>query len=39
MVVQRRDGDGELQDAVYDLTFAFVFHAFRPEGTLHKLEN
>lgn len=35
VVVQRRGAD-ELQDAPYDVTFAFVFHAFRPGGTLHK---
>ncbi len=35
VVVQRRDSGGEWQDEAYDLTFAFVFHAFRPEGTLH----
>jgi len=34
VVVQRRGGDG-LEDVAYDLTFAFVFHAFRPDGTLH----
>jgi len=33
-VVQRRSGVG-LDDVAYDLTFAFVFHAFRPDGTLH----
>ena len=35
VVVQRRGAEGALEDVVYDLTFAFVFHAFRPEGTLH----
>lgn len=35
VVVQRRKANGEMEDVVYDLTFAFVFHAFRPEGTLH----
>lgn len=35
VVVQRRNAAGELEDTVYDLTFAFVFHAFRPEGTIH----
>lgn len=34
VVVQRRTGDG-LADAVHDLTFAFVFHAFVPGGTIH----
>ena len=36
VVVQRRDTSGAWQDAVYDLTFAFVFHAFRPEGRIHQ---
>jgi len=35
IVIQRRTPAG-LVDAVHDLTFAFVFHAFRPGGTLHK---
>ncbi len=35
VVVQRRTAKG-MVDAVHDLTFAFVFHAFRPGGTLHK---
>ena len=35
VVVQRRSDEGP-QDVVYDLTFAFVFHAFRPEGVIHK---
>jgi hypothetical protein len=34
VVVQRLGGDGP-QDVAYDVTFAFVFHAFRPDGTLH----
>ncbi len=34
VVVQRKTGDG-LQDEVYDVTFAFAFHAFFPEGKLH----
>jgi hypothetical protein len=34
VVVQRRAPDATLEDAVYDLTFAFVFHAFRPEGEI-----
>ena len=32
VLVQRRVGE-ELRDEVYDVTFAFVFHAFRPDGT------
>jgi len=35
VMVQRHDADGP-QDVVYDLTFAFVFHAFRPEGVIHR---
>lgn len=35
VVVQRRTAEG-LVDEVHDLTFAFVFHAFRKGGTLHK---
>lgn len=35
VLVQRRTDQG-LRDVPYDVTFAFVFHAFRPDGTLHK---
>jgi len=35
VVVQRRSTDG-LRDVPYDVTFAFVFHAFHPDGTLVK---
>ena len=35
VVVQRRTSDG-LRDEVHDLTFAFVFHAFVKDGTIHK---
>jgi hypothetical protein len=35
VVVQRKTKDG-LKDVVHDITFAFVFHAFRPKGTIHK---
>ncbi|MEE8122836.1 MAG: hypothetical protein V3T93_01885 [Alphaproteobacteria bacterium] len=31
VVVQRR-GAGGVEDVPYDVTFAFVFHAFRPKG-------
>jgi len=34
-VVQRRQRD-ELVDVPYDVTFAFVFHAFRPNSPIHK---
>ena len=33
VVVQRRGPDG-LVDIPYDVTFAFVFHAFRPDGEI-----
>lgn len=35
VVVQRRRPDGRLVDEVYDVTFAFAFRSFRPEGILH----
>jgi len=35
VVVQRRTARG-LVDEVHDLTFAFVFHAFRKSGKIHK---
>ena len=35
VIVERRV-DGKWTDEVHDLTFAFVFHAFVPDGTLHK---
>ena len=35
VIVQRRR-DGRLEDVVHHVTFAFVFHAFEPEGTLHR---
>ena len=35
MVVQRQQG-GQLSDIPYDVTFAFAFHAFRPESPIHK---
>ena len=34
VVVQRRTDDG-LVDAVHDVSFAFAFRAFRPDGTIH----
>lgn len=33
VVVQRREGD-KLVDIIYDVTFAFVFHAFKPGGKM-----
>ena len=35
VIVQRRH-DGGLEDIVHHITFAFVFHAFEPNGTLHR---
>ena len=35
-ILVRRKTGGELVDVPYDVTFAFVFHAFRPNGTLHR---
>lgn len=35
VVAQRKLADGTLEDIVYDLTFAFVFHAFHPDGQIH----
>ncbi len=35
VTVQRRQGD-KLVDAIHDVTFAFAFHAFNKEGTIHK---
>lgn len=32
--VEARDENGNWQLRPYDVTFAFVFHAFRPEGTI-----
>ncbi len=35
VTVQRRGAGGSLSDAVHDVTFAFTFVAFYPDGTLH----
>ena len=35
VIVQKRRGDA-LVDVPYDVTFAFVFHAFRPNSPIHK---
>ena len=32
VVVQRQGPDGKWSDVAYDVVFAFVFHAFHPEG-------
>jgi len=37
-VVVQKDDAGVLKDTTYDVTFAFVFLAFKPEGTLHRKE-
>jgi hypothetical protein len=34
VVVQRRTSTG-LEDAIYDVSFAFAFHAFHPQATIH----
>jgi len=36
VVAQRRLADGVVVDVAYDVTFAFVFHAFHPDGTIMK---
>ncbi|MFQ5971555.1 MAG: DUF3179 domain-containing protein [Alphaproteobacteria bacterium] len=35
VIVQRREGE-QFVDEVHDLTFAFAFHAFHPEGVIHQ---
>lgn len=35
-VVVQRWQDGGLLDIPYDVTFAFAFHAFRPNSPIHK---
>ena len=35
VTVTRRGADGREREAVYHVTFAFVFHAFEPDGMLH----
>ena len=35
-VVVRRAGGGKAEDVVHDVTFAFVFHAFHPEGVINQ---
>lgn len=34
VTVQRKTADG-LKDAVHDISFAFAFHAFHPDGKIH----
>jgi hypothetical protein len=35
-VIAQRRQDGQLSDIPYDVTFAFAFHAFWPDGPIHK---
>ena len=35
VVVRRRGAEGAMADVAYDVTFAFAFRAFRPNGVLH----
>ena len=35
VTVQRKEGD-KLVDEVHDVTFAFSFHAFNPDGAINK---
>ena len=35
-VIVQRWHDGQLSDIPYDVTFAFAFHAFRPDSPIHK---
>lgn len=35
-VVVQRKGAGGMEDITYDVTFAFVFHAFHPDRPIHK---
>ncbi len=35
VVVQRRAADGSLVDTVHDISFAFAFRAFHPNGTIY----
>jgi len=36
VVAQRKAADGTMTDVRYDVTFAFVFHAFHPESEIIK---
>lgn len=35
VIVRRRGADGTQKDVPYDVTFAFAFRAFQPDGVLH----
>ena len=37
IVVQRKGARGQWRDAVHDVSFAFAFHAFHPDGKIHSL--
>ena len=37
VIVQKKGKDGKLVDAVHDVSFAFAFHAFHPDGKIHSL--
>ncbi len=34
-IIVQHHRSGEVRDVVYDVTFAFAFHALRPTGTIH----
>jgi hypothetical protein len=36
VLVERRTADGGWEDALYTVDFAFAFHAFFPDGTIHR---
>ena len=36
VTVQRQDTDGGWRDIPYSVDFAFAFHAFHPDGAIHK---
>ncbi|MEO1090917.1 MAG: DUF3179 domain-containing protein [Pseudomonadota bacterium] len=38
VVVRRRDGDGQLVDAVYDVPFAFAYRAFNPDQPIRHVD-
>jgi hypothetical protein len=35
-VIVRRGTGPEAEDAIHDVTFAFVFRAFHPQGVIHR---
>ncbi len=36
VIVQRKLADGTLEDIAHDMTFAFNFNAFKPDGVIHQ---